>query len=409
MPYAERVKKPLLSCCGASPGKEIQRLSTGSYTEPPMERESKPIPGDRPQMSNRYRTPSWTDSNTQRCWRMSIPIRLHITRLAIILAFKCTFCWHSDKYRARSIDDIVAELRWAIQRYRVDHLVLYDDCFSLKKERIYEFCSKVKLLCVELNWRLEWRCSLLVSSVDADLLDVMKGAGCSTIGFGFESYHPAVLKSMRKPSTPDQIKRAYQLTRAAGIEVMGFFLFGDTAETNESARTTLEYWKENCEGQVGLMFVQPYPGSEIYDRAVKLGVIRDRLEYIEKDMCNDNYFNVTSQMSDAEICSLRQDVLRARSRHMPAKIPMRICKDGTRENVFEVKIRCPFCQRIITYKNCLIEHRYTFGFDLTCRHCYMRYRVTSLIHYIGFKLLYRLVIKVKARVDIRNRMKARKI
>jgi radical SAM superfamily enzyme YgiQ (UPF0313 family) len=65
------------------------------------------------------------------------------------------------------------------------------------------------------------------------------------------------------------------------MTVMVNFIFGDPAETKETAWTTIEFWKAKCQGQVRLRFVRPYPGSALYNYGRRKGLIGDDAEFIK--------------------------------------------------------------------------------------------------------------------------------
>ncbi len=158
--------------------------------------------------------------------------------------FNCSFCWHSEKYLSRSIDDIMKELDLMVSKYMINNILIYDDCFSANKKRLYEFCKKIKKLSKKLQKEIKWTCQLLVNTIDEKMLKTMKDAGCSSISYGFESFSPIILKSMRKPITPTQINKAFNQTLKVGIAVQANFIFGDVAETKETSNETINYWKK---------------------------------------------------------------------------------------------------------------------------------------------------------------------
>ena len=67
--------------------------------------------------------------------------------------FNCTFCYHTlgEKYRIRSIDNVMKEIKIAIEKYNINCLEIYDDLFSVDKKRIYEFCDKIKKIVVTIR------------------------------------------------------------------------------------------------------------------------------------------------------------------------------------------------------------------------------------------------------------------
>ncbi len=61
--------------------------------------------------------------------------------------FSCTFCCHEiagRRYRTRSMDDVFAELEYAIDKFGIDHVAIYDDIFCLKKKNLHEFCERIR-------------------------------------------------------------------------------------------------------------------------------------------------------------------------------------------------------------------------------------------------------------------------
>jgi radical SAM superfamily enzyme YgiQ (UPF0313 family) len=73
-----------------------------------------------------------------------------------------------------------------------------------------------------------------------------------------------MLDSIHKGIKREQIVDAIRMTRAAGIETVGYFMIGSPGETRETARETMDFAR-----QLKLDFAQfaiaiPLPGSELY-------------------------------------------------------------------------------------------------------------------------------------------------
>ena len=302
--------------------------------------------------------------------------------------FQCTFCYHYNRYVARTIDGIMEELNIMVRRYKINNICIYDECFSINKERLYEYCRRIKLLREQLPWDLKWTCQMTVKSVDKESLRIMKEAGCNSISYGFESYSPIVLKSMRKPITPQLIDREFRETLDVGIAIQANFIFGDIAETPETAKQTLDYWKKNCKGQVNLDFIQPYPGSELYNHCLKKGIIKDKLDFIKNNM-GGFYFNMTDKMTDEEFKQLKNDISKAQSEYRESVRPISIKKEG--KNIYSIEVKCPYCKKVNMYKNCFINNKLIFEFNLVCRSCPMRFDVMSPIQ----KIIYAKLSKTK--------------
>lgn len=297
--------------------------------------------------------------------------------------FQCTFCYHclGDQYRMRSLDNIMKEIEWAYKRYKINSLAFYDDLFAINRERLYEFCKKFKELTKKISADIKWACQLKVNTVDKEMLKILKDSGCVLVSYGLESMSPEVLKSMKKPITPEQIDKSIQMTKEAGLAFWGNFIFGDVAETKETAYKTLNYWKKNCDVQVGLDFIQPYPGSAIYHHCIKKGVIKDKLDFI-KNIGTRYFVNMTDKMSDEEIKQLKKDILKALVRNRKSQVPTSIKKIG--DDRYKIKVKCSYCDKIIEYKNFRADNRWYFSNLLICRNCNNRFRIMSSLKKLVF-------------------------
>lgn len=282
--------------------------------------------------------------------------------------FQCTFCYHSlgSKYRYRSMDNIMKEIDYAIRKYKINILNILDDTFASNQQRILLFCDLIK----EKN--IQWTCQLNVSSVDDYTLMRMKEAGCILISYGFESYSPTILKSMNKPITPEQIDKAIKLTMKNKIAIQGNFLFGDPAETEETIKETLNYWK-TTEGQVVLFFVEPFAGSKIFDYCLEKRIITDRIKYMSEDIKHMNIFNMT-QIPDHIYQGIIDSINFLKGSGYIKKSFIKEIKKCKYQDRYEITVDCPFCNSTLTYKN----FRTSFPMlknKLICKECFKRFEV----------------------------------
>lgn len=300
--------------------------------------------------------------------------------------FHCTFCYHYSKYRKRSLDKIIEELRFAIKKYQINTIMFYDECISIHRERLLELCKRIKDLRDEIGEKLTWVPQLTVHSIDEELLKAMWDSGTRSISYGFESFSPVVLKSMKKPITPEMIANAFHKTIQAGMFVQANFIFGDVAETWKTAQETLKWWKENSNGQIALGFIQPYPGSEIYHRSIEKGVIKNKIDFI-KDMKHNTWFNMTDGMTDKEIKNLKRELLDAERKH--CKFTHVSSIKETKDGAYEFDVKCPHCSKTIHYKNFKFANRkasrYNYHFRIVCRNCHLGFIAISPVRRLIYK------------------------
>jgi anaerobic magnesium-protoporphyrin IX monomethyl ester cyclase len=323
--------------------------------------------------------------------------------------YQCTFCYHSlgPIYRFRTVDNIIKEINYAIKKFKINSIFIMDDLFAFNKERIYDFCKRMKKIINEDSKDIKWACQLAVNSIDKELLKTMKESGCVWISFGFESYSPTVLKSMRKPITQEQIKNAIQWCLELQIGIEGGFIFGDSAETKDTAKETLDFWKKEGHGQLGLFFIQPYPGSVMYERAVKKGIIRDKMEFIKNGISRTNFFNMTDSMNDKDFKKLIKDVLKNRAKYCKYVVSSKIIKEA--EDKYSVTAKCPYCKDVTEHKNCYIRNPSYYSMYTICTKCMKRFYIVSRMYKFTADYYFELDFLRKGYLFLRKKMINKKI
>lgn len=79
---------------------------------------------------------------------------------------------------------------------------------------------------------------------------------------------------MRKGVTVEQARQAVEDTWQAGILPRGYLMIGMVGETPETVAETVRFCKET--GLVSqFSYATPFPGTQVYDKAVELGMIGD--------------------------------------------------------------------------------------------------------------------------------------
>ncbi len=210
--------------------------------------------------------------------------------------FQCTFCSTSGgrKYRQRSLDSIFEELDYLVVKYGVSEIFLNDELFAVNEKRVDEFCERIK------TYHLDWHVMLRIGKqIQLPLLLKMRDAGCLGICYGLESADNNVLKSMKKGTTVEEMLRVLEITKKAGINVRGGFIFGDVAESYETADRTMNWIEEHVEllENVSISPIVLYPGSALYEKAIKERIIPDAKEFIAQGC---PLKNVSEHMTDEE-------------------------------------------------------------------------------------------------------------
>jgi hopanoid biosynthesis associated radical SAM protein HpnJ len=183
---------------------------------------------------------------------------------------QCTFClWpqtlSGHPWRKRSTDDVAREMARAKEYWpNVKEFFFDDDTFNIQKARTIELCAKLKPL------GLTWSCTSRVTT-DYETLKAMKEAGCRLLIVGYESGDPQILKNIKKGATVDRARQFTKDCHKLGLVIHGDFILGLPGETHETINNTIAFAKELDVETIQVSVAHAYPGTELYDYAVKNG------------------------------------------------------------------------------------------------------------------------------------------
>ena len=105
-----------------------------------------------------------------------------------------------------------------------------------------------------------------------EILDKMKQAGVNWVAYGIEAASERVRKGVEKPSDQKVIDRAIEWTREAGIYIVGNFIFGLPEDDLETMQESLDMSKSYNFEWANFYCAMSYPGTELYNYAVKEGL-----------------------------------------------------------------------------------------------------------------------------------------
>jgi len=183
---------------------------------------------------------------------------------------RCIFCDRSvfgSNCHAFSTEYVIGMIRHLAEQFGIREFSFEDDTFITFKKRLVAICQAI----IALGLDISWTCLGRVNSIDAEVLALMKKAGCWQISFGIESGSQEILTTIHKNVTLEQIRRGVALCREAGILSKGFFIVGHPGETRHTLKQSLDFALELPLDDISVTMLTPFPGTEIYDRASEFG------------------------------------------------------------------------------------------------------------------------------------------
>lgn len=219
--------------------------------------------------------------------------------------FNCTFCSSAGVWgritRYRSIENIIMEIKEVQERYGTVQFSFKDDTFTLKRQRVIDFCSTLKKESIRINWDCNGRINLL----DEELLSIMREAGCNSLKIGIESGSPRILKLMKKVITVEQIKNQAKVLNRSGIHWTGYFIMGLPTETKEEIYATLRLMKEIKPDFASLSVYEPFPGTELFELGIKMGLVTPQRNLKDFYRLSPKYYYVRSSKRQTNTMNAR--------------------------------------------------------------------------------------------------------
>ena len=186
---------------------------------------------------------------------------------------KCAFClWpntinRGSSYRTRSIDNVLAELRFVSEELPfVKEVFIQDD--TLPAWRARELSHAI----IKDELKITWSCYSRADR-DYETLKLMKQAGCRFLQVGYESSSLQILKNMRKGITPEIMERFTEDANRVGLKILADFVFGLPGETEETMKATIEWAKKLNVDVYQFATTKVYPNTPLYEWVKKNGYL----------------------------------------------------------------------------------------------------------------------------------------
>ena len=283
--------------------------------------------------------PAWHLYNIKDYHRMS---RLLARRLPIAMAefsrgcvYRCDFCaskilMHLG-YRKKSPERCAEEVKH-LHSLGFREFWLTDDIFTSDQKWSKKVCDTI----VSSGVDMAWTCSngIRVESADDALFKSLRKSGCYRVAFGFESGNDQVLKSFGKGgrATVEQAKTAVQLARKAGIDTLGFFMVGLSADTEESMDDTIELARKLPLDLMKCSIAIAFPGTKMFNNYVEKGLVRS-FDWDEYMMYTDHDLFAHEKLSFSTIQNYMKKFFRRAILFNPAALIRRFIR-GIRTGEF---------------------------------------------------------------------------
>lgn len=174
----------------------------------------------------------------------------------------------ANTYRAWSPDTVIAQIDTLVNQYGVRNIKIADEMFVLNRRHVLGICDRI----IERGYDLNIWAYTRIDTIKDGMLPRLKAAGFNWLAIGIEAGAARVRADVDKGFGQDEVFRVVEEVRAAGINVIGNYIFGLPEDDHDTMRATLDMATElNCEF-ANFYSAMAYPGSPLHALAVRQGL-----------------------------------------------------------------------------------------------------------------------------------------
>jgi len=198
---------------------------------------------------------------------------------------KCIFCSSSHfwgrKFRARSPENVVAEIEHVVDDFGIREFSIEDDNVTLDLKRAKAIFKTIIDRGLDVSFITPNGIALW--ALDEELLELMRAAGVYQLTLALESGDQEVLKRIvRKPLNLERGRRLVHKAHQLGFDTFAVFIIGFPGETLAQMQKTIDYANSLPVKDASFFIANPLPGSELYAMAKANGWLKPGFSFVNQ-------------------------------------------------------------------------------------------------------------------------------
>ncbi len=198
--------------------------------------------------------------------------------------YACTFCYnnafHKSRWRGMSGEKVLKNIRTLIDKYNINCIRILDDQFFFNRERDKKVVAGIREIIKnghpEFCWEVMGAHVNSVNKWNEEFLRALDESNCKVITVGIEAASERLQKMIKKGITMEKVLKINQMLKETRIRPLYSFMSGFPTETDDDLKMTIDLMerlkKDNSNIDCGLVHPYvPYPGTTLYNEAVKNG------------------------------------------------------------------------------------------------------------------------------------------
>ncbi len=188
----------------------------------------------------------------------------------------CSKLVHGYKMRYRSVENVMAEIRYLHTRFKADEIIIIDDGFNYDMSRAERICDEIMKLGFKVH--LRFTNGLRADKISPRLAWKLKQAGAYDIVLGIESGNQALVNKIGKNLDLAKVEASVKLLKRLGIFTSGFFMVGLPGESIHTLLDTKRFARRLDLDIALISRAIPFPGTRMYEIVKKRGKFSEAFE-----------------------------------------------------------------------------------------------------------------------------------
>ena len=214
----------------------------------------------------KYNGRSYVDKDSNK-----VEVSIHTSRGC---PFNCCYCSnyivHGKKVRIMSNERFLETIKFYIDEYKMDTLLIEDDHFLANKERALYLLEEIR----KLNINIEFPNGIAVFKIDEEIAKALADTKVKLLPLAIESGSEYVLhKIINKPLKKEQIYKTVKLLKQYDIRLHAFIVIGFPNEYEKHRKETLDLLLDIGIDWAHIFIVVPIAGSRLYQQCKDNGYL----------------------------------------------------------------------------------------------------------------------------------------
>jgi len=202
--------------------------------------------------------------------------------------FGCSFCsnnalhkiysFEKNHVRRRSPENVVKELKIAIEKYNTKNIFFADDMFTSDLKWLNKFTELYKK-----EVKLPFYCASHPLMINSEVVKLLKEGGCYHIEIGFQTPVDKIRKDiLGRKESKEHLEKISILCNKYELSFSIDHIFGIPGEDHSHEKKILYYYNRLRPKKIDKFWLNFYPGTEIISTAMNSGLINEKdIEKIE--------------------------------------------------------------------------------------------------------------------------------